>query len=161
LLLFHGNGKTFEDVSRQAGEAFQKMWSARGLAIGDFDNDGGLDVLININGGAPILLHNQVGRKNNWVGLHLIGKSCNIEAVGAWIHWTFDGVKRSRLKTAGGSFLSSHDKREILGIGEATKLETLEIHWPAPSGRVEIFHDVPINRYLTIEEGKGIGTEES
>jgi hypothetical protein len=158
LLLFHGNGKTFKNVTGEAGPAFQTMWSARGLAVGDFDNDGGLDVLINNNGGPPLLLHNEVGRRNNWVGLHLIGRSCNVEAVGAWIRWGFDGKKRSRLKTAGGSYLSSHDPREILGIGRAEKLDFLEIKWPQPSGKVERFTNIPINRYITIEEGKGIRT---
>jgi enediyne biosynthesis protein E4 len=158
LLLFHGNGKTFENVSGGAGPAFHAMWSARGLAVGDFDNDGGLDVLINNNGGPPLLLHNEVGRRNNWVGLRLAGRSCNVEAVGAWIRWGFNGVGRSRLKTAGGSYLSSHDKRDVLGIGRASKLDFLEIKWPQPSGKIERFTEVPINRYSTIEEGKGIRT---
>jgi hypothetical protein len=126
------------------------------LAIGDFDNDGGLDVLINNNGGAPLLLHNEFARKNHWVGLQLIGRRCNIGAVGAWIRWGFNGKKRARLKTAGGSFLSSHDPREILGIGTATKLDFLEVQWPQPSGKVERFTNVPIDRYVTIEEGKGL-----
>jgi hypothetical protein len=156
LLLFHGDGRTVENVSAAAGPAFQTLWSARGLAVGDFDNDGGLDVLINNNGGPPLLLHNEVGRRNNWVGLHLIGRTCNVEAVGAWIRWGFNGVRRSRLKTAGGSFLSSHDKREVLGIGRAPKLDFLEIRWPQPSGKTERFSNVPVNRYITIEEGKGI-----
>ncbi|MGD0892969.1 MAG: CRTAC1 family protein [Terracidiphilus sp.] len=157
LLLFHGGGSgNFENVSGRAGPAFQKMWSARGLAVGDFDNDGALDVLINNNGGAPLLLHNEVGRKNHWLGLQLIGRKCNIGAVGAWIRWGFNGKKRARLKTAGGSFLSSHDPREILGIGTATKLDFLEVQWPQPSGKVERFTNVPIDRYVVIEEGKGL-----
>jgi hypothetical protein len=156
LLLFHGNGKTFENVSQDAGPAFQRLWSARGLAVGDFDNDGALDVLINNNGGAPLLLHNEVGSNNNWVGLHLIGRSCNIEAIGAWIRWGVGGQKRSRLKTAGGSFCSSHDPRVVLGIGQAKKVDFIEIQWPKPSTRVDRFTDVPLNRYITIEEGKGI-----
>jgi len=157
LLLFHGNGSgALENVSDIAGPAFREMWSARGLAVGDFDNDGALDVLINNNGGPPLLLHNEVGSKNNWVGLHLIGRTCNIAAVGAWIRWGANGKKHSRLKTAGGSFLSSHDPREILGIGAATKLDFLEVQWPQPSGKTERFSNVPINRYITIEEGKGI-----
>jgi hypothetical protein len=156
LLLFRGNGHTFENVSAQAGSAFQKSWSARGLAIGDFDNDGGIDVLINNNGGPPLLLHNEVGRKNNWVGVRLIGRECNTDAVGAWIRWGFKGEKRSRLKTAGGSFLSSHDPRQVLGIGQAKKLDFLEIQWPKPSARIERFKDIPLNRYITLEEGKGI-----
>lgn len=156
LLLFHGNGRSFENVSSQAGPAFERLWSARGLAIGDFDNDGGIDVLINNNGGPPLLLHNEVGRKNNWVGIRLIGRECNIDAVGAWIRWGFNGEKRSRLKTAGGSFLSSHDPRQVLGLGQAKKLDFLEIQWPKPSSRIDRFNDVPLNRYVTIEEGKGI-----
>jgi hypothetical protein len=156
LLLFHGDGQKFENVSAQAGPAFQKMWSARGLAVGDFDNDGGLDVLINNNGGAPLLLHNEVGRRNHWVGIRLIGRTCNIDGVGAWIRWGFSGQKRSRMKTAGGSFLSSHDPREVLGVGQAKQLDFLEIQWPKPSGKTETLTDVPLDRYITIEEGKGI-----
>jgi enediyne biosynthesis protein E4 len=156
LLLFHGNGKTLQNVSAQAGPAFQKLWTARGLAIGDFDNDGGLDVLVNNNGGAPLLLHNEVGKRNNWIGIRLIGKTCNVDAVGAWVRWGFDGQKRSRLKTSGGSFLSSHDPRMVLGIGQAKKFDFIEIQWPRPSGKVERFTDLPLNRYITIEEGKGI-----
>jgi hypothetical protein len=156
LLLFHGNGKTLQNVSAQAGPAFQQFWSARGLAIGDFDNDGGIDVLINNNGGEPLLLHNEVGRRNNWLGVRLIGRTCNIDAVGAWVRWGFSGQRRSRLRTSGGSFLSSHDPRMVLGIGQAKKLDFVEIQWPQPSGKVERFTDLPTNRYVTLEEGKGI-----
>ena len=157
LLVFHGNGSgEFENVSDKAGQAFKQMWSARGLAVGDFDNDGALDVLINNNGGPPLLLHNEVGRRNNWVGLNLLGRKCNIGAVGAWIRWGVNDKKHSRLKTADGSFLSSHDPREILGIGNASKLDFLEVQWPQPSGKIERFANVSINRYHTIEEGKGL-----
>ena len=156
LLLFHGNGKTLQNVSAQAGPAFQQFWSARGLAIGDFDNDGGIDVLINNNGGEPLLLHNEVGRRNNWLGVRLIGRTCNIDAVGAWVRWGFSGQRRSRLRTSGGSFLSSHNPRMVLGIGQAKKLDFVEIQWPQPSGKVERFTDLPTNRYVTLEEGKGI-----
>ena len=157
LLLFHGNGSGgFENVSNKAGQAFKQLWSARGLAVGDFDNDGALDVLINNNGGPPLLLHNEVGGRNNWVGLSLIGRKCNIGAVGAWIRWGVNGKQHARLKTAGGSFLSSHDPREILGIGDATRLDFLELQWPQPSGKIERFQNVSINRYHTIEEGKGL-----
>jgi len=85
MLLFHGNGRTFENVSAHEGPAFQRLWSARGLAVGDFDNDSGVDVIINNNGGTPLLLHNEVGAQNNWVGVRLVGRECNIDAVGAWI----------------------------------------------------------------------------
>jgi len=65
-------------------------------------------------------------------------------------------VKRSRLKNSGGSYLSSHDPREVLGIGAAKKIDLLEIRWPGPSKRVEKLEVVPIDRYVTIVEGKGI-----
>lgn len=159
LLLFKGDGragKSFTNVSAQGGEAFTKLWSARGLAIGDFDNDGAVDILINNNGGAPLLLRNRVGSRNNWLGIRLIGHTCNIDAVGAWVSWSFGGTVRKRLKTGGGSFLASHDPRMVLGIGQAKAIDWLEVKWPLPSGKVERFTRLPLNRYITIEEGKGI-----
>ena len=77
------------------------------------------------------------------------------DAVGATITWSSNGMRRSRFKSNGGSYLSSHDMREVLGLGPATKVEWVEIKWPPPSGRVERFVDLPIDRYVTIVEGKG------
>jgi hypothetical protein len=156
LLLFHNDGRRFENISAKAGPVFSKSFSARGLAVGDYNNDGRLDVLIGCNGEAPVLLRNNAGRENHWVGLKLQGTKCNRDAIGALITWSVGGVKRSRLKTSGGSYLSSHDPREVLGLGKATKLDWLEIKWPLPSGKVEKFTDLPVDRYLTIIEGKGI-----
>jgi hypothetical protein len=90
------------------------------------------------------------------LGVRLIGRTCNIDAVGARITWGFEGQKRSRLKIGGGSFLSSHDPRIVLGIGPSKKVDFLEIQWPQPSGRLERFASLPLNTYITIEEGKGI-----
>jgi hypothetical protein len=156
LLLFHNDGGRWTDVSSQGGPAFGSHWTARGLAIGDFDNDGGVDVLINNNGAAPLLLHNEVGARNNWLGVRLIGTTANIDAVGARATWGFGGTTRSQLKVGGGSYLSAHDPRMVLGIGQAKKLDFLEIRWPLPSKRVDRFTSLPINRYITIQEGKGI-----
>jgi enediyne biosynthesis protein E4 len=156
LLLFHNDGTKWQNVSALAGPAFQKRWPARGLAAGDFDNDGGIDVLINNNGAAPLLLHNEAGRRNNWLGLKLVGVNANIDAVGSRITWGFGGTARSMQKTGGGSYLSAHDPRVILGIGQAKKLDSVEIRWPAPSTRVERLTSLPLNRYVTVVEGKGI-----
>ena len=155
LLLFRHDGKKLTNVSAQAGPAFQKMFPARGLAVGDYNNDGRLDVLIGNNGDAPVLLKNNAGEGNHWVGLKLQGTACNRDAIGATITWSAAGVTRSRLKTHGGSYLSSHDMREVLGLGQAAKVDFVEIKWPPPSGRTERFSDVPIDRYVTIVEGKG------
>ena len=157
LLLFHqGEDGKLHNVSDQAGPAFHQYFAARGLATGDFDNDGAVDVLIANNGGAPILLKNHAAKGNNWLGLRLEGVTCNRDAVGARIFWTAAGKKRTRFKNNGGSYLSSHDSREVLGIGKAEKIDEVEIHWPAPSKRVDKIPNPPINRYIHIVEGKGI-----
>ncbi len=156
LLLFHNDGKRLTDVSAEGGPAFRENWSARGLAIGDYDNDGGIDVLINNNGAAPLLLHNDMGARNNWLGLRLIGTTANIDAVGVRVTWGFGGVTRSQIKVGGGSYLSSHDPRMVLGIGQMKKLDFVEVRWPLPSKRVDRFTSLPVNRYITIREGKGI-----
>jgi len=156
LLLFHNQAGQLKNVSKEAGPVFERVWPARGLAIGDYDNDGRIDVLVGNNGEAPILLRNRAGEGNHWVGLKLEGRTCNRDAVGARLTWSVAGVKRTRLKTAGGSYLSSHDPREVIGLGAATALDSLEIRWPAPSTRVEALKDVPIDRYLRVVEGEGI-----
>lgn len=159
LLLFQqGDDGKLHNVSEQGGPAFHKLFNARGLAVGDYDNDGALDVLICVNGGAPILLKNNAAKGNNWLGIKLEGVTCNRDAIGAKIFWTAGGKRRSRLKNSGGSYLSSHDPREVLGIGTATKIDELEIHWPGPSTRIDKFTNLPINRYIRLCEGKGIAT---
>jgi len=156
LLLFHNDGQKLVNVTDQGGPIFKKDFPARGLAVGDYNNDGRIDVLIANNGGPPILLRNNTGKGNHWLGLSLEGVKCNRDAIGALISWSAGGVKRSKLKTGGGSYLSSHDPREVLGVGKATKLDWVEIKWPQPSGKVERFTDLPIDRYIKIVEGKGI-----
>ena len=155
LLLFRQEAGKLRNISREAGPVFSKSFPARGLAVGDYNNDGRLDVLVGNNGEAPLLLRNNSGRENHWIGLKLQGARCNRDAIGARITWSAGGVKRSRLRNGGGSYLSSHDPREILGLGKAEKLDWLEIRWPPPSNRVERFTDFPVDRYTTIEEGKG------
>jgi len=156
LLLFRNDGTRLRDVSAQAGPVFAKSFPARGLAVGDYDNDGAVDVLVGNNGGAPLLLRNRAAAGRHWVGLKLEGKDCNRDAIGAQITWSVGGAQRSRLRNGGGSYLSSHDPREVIGLGAATALDWLEIRWPKPSGRVERVKNVPIDRYLHIVEGRGI-----
>jgi len=154
-LLFHNTGKAFHNVSAESGPVFTQRWSSRGLAIGDFDNDGAIDVLISVNDGAPVLLRNKVGCQSHWLGIRLIGKKSNPDAVGARVTYQAGDLKRNRTKVGGGSYLSSHDPRLVLGIGKHSKLDWLEIKWPQPSGAVERFTDLPIDRYVTIVEGEG------
>jgi hypothetical protein len=150
LLMFANTGRGFNDVSATAGAVFGKMFSGRGMAIGDFDNDGDADVLASNNGEPPLLLRNQGGNRNNWVGLQLVATKSNSAAVGAVITWQVGTVKRSRLKTGGGSYLSSHDPREILGVGTATKVDWIDIRWP--SGKISRLTNPSLNKYLKVTE---------
>lgn len=156
LLLFHHEGKSFREVGASAGPVFAEGYAARGMAIGDFNNDGAVDVLVAVNDDAPLLLKNRVAAGNHWLGVRLRGKKCNPDAIGARISWQAGDLKRSRFKTGGGSYLSSHDPRDVLGIGTRSKIDKLEVQWPQPSGRVEAFTDLPLDRYITIIEGAGI-----
>jgi len=151
LVLFINNGGTFKNVSRDSGDVFARDFAGRGMATGDFDNDGDLDVLVSNNGEAPLLLRNEGGNRNNWLGLELVATKSNPAAAGALIRWEAGGVKRSRLKTAGGSYLSAHDPREVLGLGTASKVDVLEIRWPR--GHVDRFTNLTPNRYMKIVEG--------
>jgi hypothetical protein len=153
LLLFENVNGKFKNISAQSGAVFAKDFPARGMSVGDVDNDGDLDLLVINNGAAPLLLKNNGGNKNNWVGVQLVATKSNPGAVGALLTWTANGVKRQRLKTSGGSFLASHDPREILGLGQAAKLDSLEIKWP--SGKVDKLTNVPINSYVKVVEGEG------
>ena len=155
LLLFHNNGRSFENLSASAGPAFTESFAARGMAVGDFDNDGAIDVLVAVNNDAPVLLKNNAAQGNHWLGVKVVGKKSNPDAIGVKIIWHAGDLKRSRLKTGGGSYLASHDPREVLGIGTRPKIDRLEIRWPQPSGRADVFTDVPIDRYITIVEGSG------
>ncbi len=154
LLLFEQRGGTWHDVSDRGGSAFSRALAARGLALGDFDNDGAVDVLIATNNGAPLLLRNTVGRQNHWLGLRLIGTRSNIEAIGAKVTWQSGDLKRHRTKVGGGSYMSSHDPRMVLGLGSRAHIDWLEVQWPHPGGAAERFTNLPIDRYITITEGK-------
>jgi hypothetical protein len=152
ILLFHQEKGKLRDVSAESGPAFAKSYAARGLAVGDFNNDGLIDILIGTNGGPPVLLKNRAGIGNHWVGLKLEGVTCNRDAIGARLRWSTGGIARSRQKNSGGSYLSSHDPREVLGVGTAEKVDWVEITWPKPSGKVQRIENPPMDRYLAIRE---------
>lgn len=156
LMLFHNEtGHTMSNVSAVAGSAFSGLYAARGLAVGDLNNDGYMDVVIGINGGAPLVLFNTARAGNRWLGLKLNPVHSAPGAAGTFIRWSADGIVHSRLRTAGGSYLSSHDPREILGLGKAKEADWVEIRWPAPSKHVDRFTHVAANKYMAVEEGKG------
>jgi hypothetical protein len=89
------------------------------------------------------------------LGVHLVGTKSNRDAVGALVKWQAGDLKRHRFKVGGGSYLSSHDPRLVLGVGSHVKIDWLEVKWPAPSRLIERFTNLPIDYYVTIEEGTG------
>jgi enediyne biosynthesis protein E4 len=158
LLLFHNNGKSFDNVSAGSGAIFSQPMAARGMAVGDFNNDGAVDVLVAVNNDAPALLINQAARQNHWLGVKLVGRKANPDAIGALVSWHAGDLKRHCFKVGGGSYLASHDPRMVLGIGTRAKFDWIEVKWPLPSGKVERFTELPIDRYIIITEGEGIKT---
>jgi len=155
MMLFRNTGQGFQDVGKQSGPIFSKLIAGRGLAAGDFDNDGSVDALASVGNGAPILLRNNAGRRNHWLGVRLVGRKCNIDAVGARVAYRSGDFQRHCYKLGGGSYLSAHDPRLVLGLGQRTKIDWLEVRWPEPSGVTERFTNVPVDRYVVIVEGEG------
>lgn len=155
--LLHNQGGSptmFEDVSRSVGGAgFTKLIVGRGLAIGDYDNDGRMDILIVDSEGMPLLLHNELptaGR--HYLGLRLIGTKSNRDGYGAVVMATLgDGRKLTRFCHADGSYLSASDRRVHIGLDAASRVSSLTVHWP--SGQTDTFQDVASDRYVTLREG--------
>jgi hypothetical protein len=148
LLLFHNNGHGFDNVSAQGGPAFENRYPARGLAVGDLDNDGRPDVVVANSGEAPVILHNVLHNGNHWIGLDLKGN-----AVGARITWMAGGVQHSVFHRGGGSYLSSSDPRELLGLASSGSADWVQIQWPGTAGRIDRFEHVAADRYYSLAPG--------
>ena len=126
----------------------------RGAAFGDIDNDGDMDVLIANAGGPARLLVNQIGARQHWLGLRLVGGRARRDMVGALVAVTQeDGSTRWRRARADGSYASANDPRVLVGLGESAAPAQLRVTWP--SGRVESWSGVPVDRYTTLTEGEG------
>src|SRR5579862_7084775 len=154
-LLFHNlkNGK-FELMPAVEGTGLAVVTPARGAAFGDLFNDGKIDVVINNVDHVPVLLRNVNPDHHHWLELKLVGGAKSPrDAVGATVYLTADGIRQRGDVLSGGSYLSSNDFRVHFGLGDATTVDTVEIHWP--SGTVEQFKVTAVDRILTVEEGKG------
>jgi hypothetical protein len=153
-ILFHNHAGKLELVPAVEGTALAKLAVARGLAYGDLFNDGKIDAVINNLDGTPSLFRNVATGTNHWFGLKLVGgpKSPR-DAVGATVYVTANGFRQRSDVTSGGSFASSPDQRLHFGIGAATTVEEIEVHWP--SGLWEHVNIPGIDRIVTITEGKG------
>ena len=150
IMLVRNTGTGFVDVSMDSGNVFQQPWVARGLAVGDIDNDGRVDAVVTTNDGALHILHNETTTSNHWLTLNLIGHKSNRDAIGAVVQMkTLAGLQMETV-SAGGSYLSSSDKRVHFGLGADTKAKSIEIHWP--SGIVQTLHDVAADQIVQVDE---------
>jgi enediyne biosynthesis protein E4 len=154
-LLFHNiDGKKFDLEPAVEGTALAELYVGRGMAVGDLFNDGKLDVVINVLDSHPALLRNVSADHHHWVELKLVGgpKSPR-DAIGATVYLTAGGKKQRGDVFSGGSFASTHDPRVHFGLGDATTIDSIEIHWP--SGMKERFATVNVDRIVTLTEGQG------
>ena len=150
LLLRNTGGGVFRNVEKLAGPVFQQKFRARGLAVGDFDNDGRIDAIFTQLNDTPLLLRN-TSTEGSWIGLQLEGTRSNRDAIGAKVVIEAGPGKLVRWIEGGGSYLSSHDKRLLFGLGPNAHPEvTVWITWP--SGQVQTVSGLAVNRYSKITE---------
>ena len=154
MLLARNTSHGFADVSAQSGSVFDQPWVARGLAIGDLDNDGRLDAVVTTNDGLVHVLHNQTQTRNHWLLLKLVGHSSNRDAIGAEVELvTAAGSQFATVSTAS-SYLSASDKRVHFGLGKESSIQRIEIRWP--SGIRQTIKDVRADQILQIDEPAGV-----
>jgi hypothetical protein len=147
-----GGGK-FEELFEEAGPGIAEAHSTRGLAFGDFDNDGDMDILIMNMNEPPSLLRNDMKGGNHWLKVLLIGVASNRSAIGAQVVATYGERKQAQAVTAQSSYLSVNDRRLHFGLGPE-KTASLEIRWP--NGALEKAPDVAADQLVVIREGSGI-----
>ncbi len=158
LLLFRNVRGKFYEVGSSAGAALNFPRASRGSAIGDFDNDGDLDILLNNIDDAPTLLRNDgASRAGHWLAVKLIGdvklKSPR-DAIGATVFCAAGGKTMRAEVASGRSYNSQSDMRAHFGLGAATKIDSLEVRWP--NGKAEQYAIKAVDRIITIEQGKGL-----
>lgn len=148
--LFENTGDKFIEVAAEHGAPLKRLYSGRGLSTGDIDNDGDVDLLLMNVGEPPVLLRNDRGNANNWLGIQLTGTKSNRDAVGARVSITA-GRRRMFSQILGGtSYCSASDPRLIFGLGKSLTVESIEVRWP--SGQLSTLKNVRINQYVRITE---------
>ncbi len=147
-----GDGR-FREITSQAPKAFAPSEVSRGAAFGDVDNDGDVDILVVNNSGRARLLINHVGNQNHWLGLRLLNRSKR-DALGARVAvYRPSGAPLWRRVRADGSYASANDPRVLVGLGAAEAIRSVHVRWPG--GQTEQWTDLPVDRYTTLQEGRG------
>ncbi len=150
LMLRNMKGERFVDVSKELGPDFQEKFVGRGSAVGDYDRDGDLDILVlNLND-RPRLLRNDGGNRKNWIQLKVRGQKSNRDGIGAVIHLTANEKTQIRNVVSASGYLSQGAMGAHFGLGDAESIDRIEIHWP--SGSKQALEDVEANQVLHIEE---------
>jgi hypothetical protein len=152
-----GNGR-FRDVSSEIGEDFRRPKVGRGLACGDFDRDGDLDLLMTTNQGPAFLYRNDQLAGNRSIRFRLFGTQSNRDAIGATVRLHHAGASQARLVKSGSSYLSQSELPVTFGVGKRDKLDRVVIQWP--NGRTEEYKDLASGRAYECTEGKGIGPQD-
>jgi enediyne biosynthesis protein E4 len=155
LLMLRNTGGRFDDVSLQAGPAFRISRAARGIAVGDLDNDGRLDFAVNCNNSPALILRNTCRSGDNWLTVNTVGAVSNRDGIGARLRLiSGSGREQYGFVSAAGSYLSSNDKRVHFGLGKESIIRLLEITWP--SGIVQQLERIKPNQILTVREPRDI-----
>ena len=151
--LFRGEGAgRFEDVSEQAGEVLSKRTVARGACFADYDNDGKVDAFLVNLGAKGTLVHNVSTNTGHWIGIKLTGTKSNRDGIGARVEVSAGGKHYLQERVAGSGYLSQNDGRLYFGLGAATVVDKIAVHWP--SGREQTLEKQAVDRVLTVEESK-------
>jgi hypothetical protein len=153
-LLLRNAGERFVNATNDAGPGFALDGVGRGLAAGDVDNDGDLDLLVTNNGGRPNLLLNDGGNAGNAVLVRVAGTASNRTGIGTRLVLTTGGRRQVREIQSGSSYLAQGDLRAHFGLGAARRAERLEIRWP--DGSNEVAENLEANQVVTVRQGSGI-----
>lgn len=149
--LLNNRDGTFREIGHAAGTDL--LLNSRGVAVADFWNRGRLDLAVAASADRHALLRNEVPMSRHWAGVNLVGTRSNRDAVGARVTLQAGGLRQMREVVLGDGYGSQNTLRQHFGLGDATRIDELRVRWPR-SGAVQVFHDVPVDRVVTITEGQ-------